>query len=272
MRGVKIGNYEESENLCPDDLSLSTSSLVVNTSTDDCSLKCGSFDQIGILSNARDNARYSVSFLSDMSLFACLRESSNSPFGTELIFPFIISQSAFNSLYDSPDKSFILDLCFSNSSNKYSGEYNSAESEKMISLVIPFPISPVNNTVASITNFNPIYFSSGYNSLYFLCNDALTSSANLFASSSVNLDLEIISLAAENSISLTKDFIDFDNTNSNLSLNSSGTSTLIFISAMNGDDCLEYINFSGEDEGIEKEENFFQENGTDGKSGKEQIK
>ena len=190
--------YAEFENLYPLNLSLSTSSLVVNTSTTDCSLKCKSFDQMGILLNANDNARYSVSSLSGISELACLRNFSNNSFGTDVIFSFKFSQSIFNSLNDNLDNTFILDLCFSNSSIKYWGEYNSTDSEKIISLVTPVPINPVNKTVASMTNFNLIYCNSGYNSLYLLCIDDLTLFANSFAFISVNLDLETIFLNCSN--------------------------------------------------------------------------
>lgn len=63
MRGV---NYEKVENLCPNNLSLSTSSLVVNTSTDDCSLKCGSLDQIGIF-NSSASAKKGTSVLCEIN-------------------------------------------------------------------------------------------------------------------------------------------------------------------------------------------------------------
>jgi len=185
------------ENLYPSDLSLSTSSLVLNTSTIDCSLKCGSLDQMGILLNANDKARYSVSSLSEISELACLRNLSNFSFGTDFILLFNFANSSSISLDESFDSASILGLCFSNSSDKYSGEYNFTTPEDMISFVTPAPISPVNNTVASITN--SIYSNSGYNFLYLLCMPLFTSLANLRASSSVNLDLDTILLNASKS-------------------------------------------------------------------------
>ena len=62
--------------LMPDNLSFSTNSLVLNTSTSDCFLKCSSFDHIGI-SLERANAKYDVSSLSGIEEFACSREDSN---------------------------------------------------------------------------------------------------------------------------------------------------------------------------------------------------
>ena len=59
----------------PNDLSSSTSSLVLNTSTNVCLLKCTSLDQIGIdLESAK--ARYTVSSLSGIEEFACSRKDS----------------------------------------------------------------------------------------------------------------------------------------------------------------------------------------------------
>src|SRR3989338_7521954 len=65
----------------------STNSFVVNTLTNDCSLKCGSFDQIGHLFNARDKAKYSVSSGSEISLLASSRNVSNFDLSTIFMHP-----------------------------------------------------------------------------------------------------------------------------------------------------------------------------------------
>src|SRR3989338_7996830 len=59
------------------DLRNSTNSSVVKTLTKDCSLKCGSFDQIGHLFIDNDKARYSVSSKSEISDLANSRLSLN---------------------------------------------------------------------------------------------------------------------------------------------------------------------------------------------------
>src|SRR3989338_2403502 len=175
----------------------STNSFVVNTCTFDCSLKCGSFDHIGHLSKAKDNARYSVSSGSEISLLASFRNFSYLGNGNGLIVFFNLINSSSNSAEESPERILILDLCSSTSLNKDSGQCSLTDFKKIISFVTPVPIMPVNTTVASTTN--SIYLNSGCNFLSFLYIPALTSLASRIASSSVNLDLETILLNSSKS-------------------------------------------------------------------------
>ena len=177
------------------DFKNSTNSFVVNIFTIDCSLKCGSFDQIGHLSNASDNAKYSVSLGSGINAFAFSRNFSNFDFSTtfKVISSLSISNSISFTCKDEADS--ILDLCSLNSSNKNSGVNNSSLSEKSNVLVTPLPINPVNKTVASTINFKGgIYFNPGYSFLYLSCNPLLTSLPNSSASFSVSLDFATIDL------------------------------------------------------------------------------
>jgi DNA-directed RNA polymerase subunit RPC12/RpoP len=224
----------KSQNLYPNDFKYLTSSSVVNTLTNDCCLKSGSLDQIGILLNANDNARYSVSSLSEIRELACLRNFSNLPFGIDSILFFNFLNNLSSSSDESPEILSILDLCFSNSSDKYSGEYNFTIPENMISFVTPVPINPVNNTVASI--INSIYCNSGYNFLYLLCKDLFIFLPSSNASFSVNLDLDTILLNSSKSFCSSNFFIDSSLASSDqftqgtdliLALNSSDTDKVI---------------------------------------------
>src|SRR3989344_2972604 len=170
----------------------STNSFVVNTLTADCFLKCGSFDQMGHLSRAKDNARYSVSSGSDIRLLASLRKSSYFDRGKVVIFALNLLNKNSKSLEGSLEISLILGLCSSTSLNRDCWQRNLIDSKNIISFVTPFPISPVNNIVASTTS--SIYLSSGCSFLSFLYMPAFTSLANCRASFSVSLDLETIDL------------------------------------------------------------------------------
>src|SRR3989344_8240457 len=86
------------------DFSDLTNSSVVNTLTNDCSLKCGSFDQIGHLFKARDNARYSVSSGAEISLLASFRNFSYLGNGNGLIVFFNLINSSSNSAEESPER------------------------------------------------------------------------------------------------------------------------------------------------------------------------
>ncbi|MEK6922187.1 MAG: hypothetical protein AABX08_00110, partial [Nanoarchaeota archaeon] len=103
--------------LRPNDLSFSTSFLVLNTSTSDCLLKCSSLDQIGMdLESA--NAKYEVSSLSGIEELACSRKDSNDFSGTNDIFSLINLNNSSVSSKDKELSSIILDLClFISSSN-----------------------------------------------------------------------------------------------------------------------------------------------------------
>ncbi|MFH1637959.1 MAG: LamG-like jellyroll fold domain-containing protein, partial [Candidatus Woesearchaeota archaeon] len=219
----------EAQNLYPNDLSLSTSCLVLNTSTTDCSSKCGSLDQMGVLLSAKDNARYSVSSLSGIRDLACSRNFSNLSFGIDSILVFSFPNNSSSSSDESPEIFSILDLCFSNSSNKYSGEYNLTKSEKIMPLVTPLPIRPQKKMVASITSST--YNSSGYIFLYLLCNDLFTSLPNLKASSSVILDLDTIFLNLSNASALFS-----SSSNSSLASSDQFTHGKLFNSALTSSD------------------------------------
>lgn len=170
----------------------STNSFVVNTCATDCFLKCGSFDQIGHLFNARDSAKYSVSSGSEIRLLASLRNSSYSDRGRVIIFALNLLNKNSKSLEGSLEINFILDLCSSTSLNRDSGQYNLIDSKNIMSFVTPLPVRPVNSIVAS--TINPIYLSSGCSFLSFLYMPAFTSLANFNASFSVSLDLDTIDL------------------------------------------------------------------------------
>jgi len=87
------------------------------------------------------------------------------------------------------------------------------------------------------------------------CINHLTLFANSSASFSVNLDFETMSLATESSNSLTKDLINLAKANSNLSLNSSGTSALTTISVISENNWLGYLKPS-----VEKTKTAFSQN------------
>ena len=171
----------------PNDLSSSTSSLVLNTSTNVCLLKCTSLDQIGIdLESAK--AKYTVSSLSGIDEFACFRKETKDFFGTNDIFSFINMNNSSISSDDKELNSRILGLCSFISWSNCIGENNFNFSKNKIFLVMPIPVSPVNTIPASITS--SIYFNEGYSFFNFSCIDLLTSLANSSASFSENLDLE----------------------------------------------------------------------------------
>src|SRR3989338_11432 len=188
---LKEQNFSKNQNRFFD-FRNSANSFVVNTLTNDCFLRCGSFDQIGHLFNARDKAKYSVSSGSEIKLLASFKNSSYLDLGKVLIASLSLSDSASSSAEESPERILILNLCSSASLNKASGEHNSTDFENIIFLVTPLPISPVNKIVASITN--SIYLNSGCSFFSFLYMPALTSLASCIASVYVNLDLDTILL------------------------------------------------------------------------------
>ena len=154
-----------------------------------------SLDQRGQF-NFMESAKYSSSFSSGQILDAFFRNSLNSDFGIILIFKKTneIKISIFSN--ESSDFLDINFLYLFNSSNMYSGEYNSKRSENSILDVFPEgEINEEKTMFASMTSF--IYFQED-DSLYFLCIPSLTffpnSIANLFASSSVSLDSLTIEL------------------------------------------------------------------------------
>ena len=171
----------------PNDLSFSTSSLVLNTSASDCFLKCSSLDQIGIALESA-NAKYDVSSLSGIDEFVCLRKDSNDFSGTNDILSLINLSNSSTSSEDKELNFRILGLCSFNSSSNCFGEYSFNSFKNKIFLVMPNPVNPVNIIPASMTS--SIYFNDGYDFFNLSCIDLLTFLANSSASFSVSLDLE----------------------------------------------------------------------------------
>lgn len=170
----------------------STNSSVVNTCTSDCSLKCGSFDQIGHLFNARDNAKYYVSSGSEISVLANSRLSLNISSSTIFICENTNSINALKSSSLSDDLAIISSLCSLSSSFRNSGENHSIPSLNNMFDEELLPINTENRAVASITN--NIHFLSLYNFSYLSCNDLFTFLPSSNASFSVSLDLDTIDL------------------------------------------------------------------------------
>jgi len=163
----------------------------------------------------------------------------------------IREDNTLNSSSESFDLSKISSLCFKNSSLSFKGANRCSPSLKIKSRISPCEISILKNTLASRTT-------SIYINLFFFscsCIDNLTLFANSSASFSVNLDFETMSLDTESSNSLTKDLINLAKANSNLSLNSSGTSALTTISVMSGNNGFGYLKLS-----VEKTASIFSQN------------
>ncbi|MCF7910500.1 SUMF1/EgtB/PvdO family nonheme iron enzyme, partial [Candidatus Pacearchaeota archaeon] len=137
-------------------------------------------------------------------------------------------------------------LLLRNSCLSFNGANNCNLSLKMISNISPEEINVLNSTFASSTTFiyiNPLFSRSDFI-------ESLTLLDNSSTSCSVNLDLDTISFATDNSSSLVRDFIKLAKTNSNLSLNSAGMSNFILISSINNPKSEEYLSLS--DVGFEK--------------------
>ena len=184
MLGNRFAIYRHFSNL--------TNSSVVNTLTNDCSLKCGSFDQIGHLFNARDNARYSVSSGSEISDLANSRLSLNTSSCTIFICENTKSINVLKLSSLSDDLAIISSLCSLSSSFRNSGENQSILSLNNMFEEELFPINTEKRAVASTTN--NIYFLSLYNFSYLSCNDLFTFLPSSNASFSVSLDLDTIDL------------------------------------------------------------------------------
>lgn len=151
--------------------------------------------------------------------------------GTKVILLNTRVQNVLNLFSESLDFDNISPLCSLNSSLSFKGaNIFSLLSNKSLRISPP-EISILNKTLESITIF--IYIKPLF--LKFLCIDNLTFSDSSFASSSVNLLLDIISSAIANSSLLTNSFTTLARANSNSLLNSGDTSSLIVISSMNLD-------------------------------------
>jgi hypothetical protein len=189
----------------------------------------------------KHNATKSSSFVcSPRSCFAFGNDFLYLDNGTNSILLNINEESILNSSSESFDLDNISSLLLTNSCLSFSGANNFKFSSKINLSISPCEINILNNTLASSTMsiyINPSDFSCE-------CIDNLTLFAKKSASFSLNLDLEIISLATENSNSLTKESINLAKTNSNLSLNSAGISTLMFISSIDKKNDNKYINLS----------------------------
>ena len=206
-----------------------TNSFVVNTFTNDCSLRCGSFDQTGIL-NSNASAMKSISFLCDMQ----------SAFDKEFLYSStgINSTNIANSLNKSLNSFLEIPVFWDissefllSSSNDNSGERNSKFWSTNIPFVNEFFQKKLNRTFESTTNFiyiNPFAF----NSLYLPCLDAL---CNLTDQSIISLSSSrcLINLC-NNKDSLIPDI-------STCFCNSLGNSILI---SMNEGNSEEYLNVS----------------------------
>ena len=139
----------------------SINSFVVNESTNDCSLKCLSLDQIGSL-NFNASARYVISFGSDISDNIFLSSSLYSEISTNITFCLreeindlkVLKSDFFNNSF----------LYLDNSINAKSGAINFNECLKRSSFATLDDFTSANKTLASTTNFilNPYYINFSF--------------------------------------------------------------------------------------------------------------
>ena len=160
--------------------------------------------------------------------------------GTKVILSKIKEDKILSSSSDNLDLDNIPCLLLRNSCLSLNGANSDNLSWNIKSIISPCEINILNSTLASSTA--SIYINPS--NLSCECIDDLTLFDSSSASFSVNLDLEMISLATESSNSLTNDCINLAKANSNLSLNSEGTSTLTLISAMSEDNNQGYLKLS----------------------------
>ena len=225
-------------------------SFVKNIAITDCFLKAISSDQMGVLFNVNDNAKYGSSFVSfpwGESLLACDKNVVYSDSGIILISLVSKENNSMNSTSVSPENFFIFSLSMRNSSNTNAGEISSQSTSSSSSIMYFLTESDLkneNNIFASTINFD------GRSMIYNPCRFAtlrFSSSANLSACFSVSRDLEAMLSATSNRVLLINRFKTLANATSNSAFNSSGTSNLIDISAIQKANKINYLRFSTED-------------------------
>ena len=202
-------------------------SAVDNTLTLDWSLCLFSSDHNGIFID-NERAKYRASLVCSVKIFdASDKNEEYSGLGTSLTYlnSKLIKNSS--SGFDNPEICSNLSLRLTISVDKNSGEYRVYPLEDrslMRSNINPLLINAWNTILASITK--DFILENQEASECLLAIPDFTSSANLNACAFVNLLLERMSLARENSKSSINSFTTVSRAISNLSFNSEGISTL----------------------------------------------
>lgn len=263
----RVNEMKNKERINFEDYSFSfNNSKVENILISDCLLKADSSDQIGHLSSAKDKAKYGLSLGCGESLDALDKKPLNLSSGIKLISSSIKRTVSSNSPKEILDNCIILSLFTLNSCNMKCGETSSVSRFNNSSINLLLVESFLKNEKSMLASTINLEKCGIFYQPCFLTVLSFASDDNLFICSSVNLDFDMISSITENLTLLVNCSTTFSNAVSNFPASSGGTSTLILISAINGDNCLEYINFSGEGDEfslagniIEKAENFVQE-------------
>ncbi|MBI2507770.1 hypothetical protein HYV89_02345, partial [Candidatus Woesearchaeota archaeon] len=223
-------------------------SAVENTLTLDCNLCLFSSDHNGI-SLENERAKYGASLVCSGKIdSASVINDEYSDLGTSLMYLNSKLMKNSSSGFDNPESCSSLSLRLPISSDKNSGEYNlyPLEDRSLIrSSINPLLINAWNTMLASITK-DFISNNQEASECLFAIPD-FTSSANLNACAFVNLLLDKISLAKENSKSSINSFTTVSRAISNLSFNSEGISTLKTTSDIKHSEERGYLNLLNEE-------------------------
>lgn len=246
---VSVEQNEEKENY--NNLNSFIKSSVVNISISDWFLNDSSSDQIGAFLRDNDKAKYGSSLVSSVScgesLLAC--DKSLEYFCFERVLIDLLNKANKNSNSDLSisENSIILSLFSNNSFNTKSGEislHSVFNNSSITYLLIDSDLKNENSIEAStINDFGSIF---NYNAACFLATSCLSSSVSSEICSSVNLLLDNISSASENSNLLTNCLTTLAKANSNLSLSAGCILTFIDSSSIltNNREDLDYLSFS----------------------------
>lgn len=235
---VQMGNQESF-------LRKSFNSFVVKILISDCCLKAFSSDQIGHLSNARDDAKYGLSLVCGDNSDDLGRNFLNLFSESNLISSSIMRSVISNSPREILENCIILSF---SALNSFRIKYGDISSEPLFNisstncLLVESFLKNEKRILASTTNvegnegifYQPCFLAA----LFLVLEDKVV------ICSSVNSDLDIISSTIENLNLLTNCSTTFSSADSNLPDNSGGTSNLILISSINRFTQENYLNFS----------------------------